>query len=289
MKRNWSADEAMLSRHLQKLSADKSQDLFFMIFPEGTLLSDNTRKASVKWANKLGIADLQHSLLPRSLGTRFCLENLRPPYLLDLTMGYSAVTPEGFGQQFYTLRSIYMEGRSPQEVHVHVNLIDLRPTWAEMDRRAAEGKVTENGTAAPSNTLQDDVASSPKARQAELDRNVLPVWDPSAFDTWLRALWHDKDERMHTFYQNGRFVNRSKTKGDDADDEIVPVGVWDVKLKNWFVESLLGIYGLSAFILFALIWLKTRIFGVLAPLSGGTMTTAPPPTFADSPMPVKEL
>lgn len=64
-----------------------------MIFPEGTNLSDNGRKASAKYAEKTGIKDLRHLMIPRSTGLRFCLENLAGSvdWIYDCTVAYEGI------------------------------------------------------------------------------------------------------------------------------------------------------------------------------------------------------
>ncbi len=76
LKRNWEKDKPHLSAHLQKLNKP-SDPMWLMLFPEGTNLAPSTRKKSKKWAVKNGIEDLQHTLLPRSTGLQFCLQELR--------------------------------------------------------------------------------------------------------------------------------------------------------------------------------------------------------------------
>ena len=64
-----------------------------MIFPEGTNLSKNGRNASARWAAKTGIEDMRHTLLPRSTGLLFCLQELRKTvdYMYDCTVAYEGV------------------------------------------------------------------------------------------------------------------------------------------------------------------------------------------------------
>lgn len=102
MARNWARDKPRLkhrldklkSRHGGPLSGTQSLDpMWLIIYPEGTNLSGNTRKGSKKWADKQGIMDFQHQLLPRSTGLQFCLQELKGTmdYVYDCTVAYEGI------------------------------------------------------------------------------------------------------------------------------------------------------------------------------------------------------
>lgn len=102
MARNWARDKPRLqhrlrklkSRHQGPLSGSQSLDpMWLMIFPEGTNVSANGRKGSKKWADKQGLQDLEHQLLPRSTGLLFCLQELKGTvdWVYDCTIGYEGV------------------------------------------------------------------------------------------------------------------------------------------------------------------------------------------------------
>ena len=99
MARKWVSDKARIQHRLQKLSRRHSgprfgstdlDPMWLMIFPEGTNLSANTRKGSVKWAEKQHIPDLRHQLLPRSTGLFYCLQQLKGTldWVYDCTVAY---------------------------------------------------------------------------------------------------------------------------------------------------------------------------------------------------------
>jgi hypothetical protein len=95
--------------------------MWLLIFPEGTNLSANTRAQSKKFATKTGIQDMRHQLLPRSTGLQFCLQELQDtvPYLYDCTIGYEGIPAGEYGQDIFTLRSTYFQGRPPKSVNMH--------------------------------------------------------------------------------------------------------------------------------------------------------------------------
>ena len=103
MARNWAKDKSRLQYRLQVLNKSShggplsgSQGLdpmWLLIFPEGTNLSGNTRNGSKKWADKQGIQDMRHQLLPRSTGLQFCLHELKGTidWVYDCTVAYEGV------------------------------------------------------------------------------------------------------------------------------------------------------------------------------------------------------
>lgn len=133
MARKWATDQARLRYRLQKLNSQHSGPLagsqgglqldpmWLLIFPEGTNLSANTRGGSQKYAAKSGIPDMRHTLLPRSTGLQFCLQELKDTvgYVYDCTIAYEPIPPGSYGQDLFTLRSVYFQGRPPKSVNMH--------------------------------------------------------------------------------------------------------------------------------------------------------------------------
>ncbi|OMP82273.1 putative acyltransferase [Diplodia seriata] len=118
--RNWEKDKPRFQEHLQQLNNPKDP-MWLIIFPEGTNLSATTRESSRRWAEKNGIKDMRHQLLPRSTGLKFCLENLKDSteWLYDCTIAYEGVPNGEYGQDIYTLQSSFFEGRPPKSVNMH--------------------------------------------------------------------------------------------------------------------------------------------------------------------------
>ncbi|TKX21723.1 acyltransferase-like protein 3 [Elsinoe australis] len=118
--RKWETDKPRFRRHLQALS-NPSNPMWLLIFPEGTNLSENTREKSKAWAEKTGVPDMKHQLLPRSTGLQFCLQELKETtnWLYDATIAYEGVPKGQFGQDIFTLRSSLFEGRPPKSVNMY--------------------------------------------------------------------------------------------------------------------------------------------------------------------------
>ncbi|KAH7378377.1 acyltransferase-domain-containing protein [Phaeosphaeria sp. MPI-PUGE-AT-0046c] len=130
LSRKWATDQERFKYRLKKLSTSHAGPLsgskgldpmWLLIFPEGTNLSNNGRRASKKWADKNQIPDLRHALLPRSTGLLFCLQELKGSveYMYDCTVAYEGVPVGQYGQDIFTLRSTYFGGRPPPSVNMH--------------------------------------------------------------------------------------------------------------------------------------------------------------------------
>lgn len=101
MSRKMATDQPRLAHRLSKLSKrtfgpegeEFMSPMWLLLFPEGTNLSDNGRVRSAKWAEKTGVKDPRHLLLPRSTGTFFCLNELKDTveYVYDCTVAYEGI------------------------------------------------------------------------------------------------------------------------------------------------------------------------------------------------------
>ncbi|CAD6592195.1 MAG: hypothetical protein ASARMPRED_006106 [Alectoria sarmentosa] len=150
LKRKWEQDKPRMAAHLQKFN-DPKDPMWLMMFPEGTNLADSTREASKKWADKNGIEDMRHMLLPRSTGLQFILQELRQTvdYVYDCTIAYEGVPRGEFAQDIFTVGASYFGGRPPKSVNMYwrrfrvssIPLDDpkifelwLRSRWIEKDK-----------------------------------------------------------------------------------------------------------------------------------------------------------
>ncbi|KIK04274.1 hypothetical protein K443DRAFT_93492 [Laccaria amethystina LaAM-08-1] len=192
--RSWASDRLQLASDLASLAkAAEKEDrpLCFMLYPEGTLVSNDTRPRSKKFAEKMGIVDLKNILLPRSTGLHYSLRSLAPRIpdlrLLDLTVVYPGIPPMGYGQNYYTLRSIFFDGVPPPEIHMHLRTFDVTQSI-------------------PVGNLETSRTNS----SVEAD---IPAEEKEKFDLWLRKLWREKDESMDRFYETGFFDTSSASKG----------------------------------------------------------------------------
>jgi lysocardiolipin and lysophospholipid acyltransferase len=101
MSRKMAVDQPRMAHRLGKLKAFSTtpagtkylSPMWLLLFPEGTNASDNGKVKSTKWAEKIGVKDTDHLLLPRSTGMYFCLTELggTVDYVYDCTVAYEGV------------------------------------------------------------------------------------------------------------------------------------------------------------------------------------------------------
>ncbi|KAK5099614.1 hypothetical protein LTR70_002305 [Exophiala xenobiotica] len=120
LKRNWEQDRGHMAQALQRLNK-LTDPMWLLIFPEGTNLAPSTRQKSAQWAAKNNMKDMRHTLLPRSTGLRFCLQELKGTvgYLYDCTIAYEGVPRGAFAQDIFTLKAGYLEGKPPKSVSMY--------------------------------------------------------------------------------------------------------------------------------------------------------------------------
>ncbi|ETI19508.1 hypothetical protein G647_09342 [Cladophialophora carrionii CBS 160.54] len=135
LKRNWEEDKPNMARSLQKLNKP-TDPMWLLLFPEGTNLAPSTREKSAAWAKKNNISDCRHTLLPRSTGLHFCLDELKGSveYVYDVTVVYAGVPRGQYAQDIFTLKAGYMEGRPPKSVHMHFRRFAVKDIPLHDDR-----------------------------------------------------------------------------------------------------------------------------------------------------------
>lgn len=226
-----------------------------LLYPEGTLVSKDTRPISKKYADKAEVEDCRNLLLPRSTGMLYCARTLKRQVedlkVIDVTIGYPGVPPAGYGQSYYTLRSIYMQGVPPPHVHISIT---IRGVTAGPSSPSS----VEDGTAAPIGELPPLAKASAKTLDAsEHDRQI--------FDQWLLKRWREKDDLLDEFYKNGDFVKGKfsgarnlageyyrenkgqleKTKNEDAPGAQPGAGAALAEKQDYFTIVPIGIKNLS--------------------------------------------
>ncbi|KAJ2779245.1 hypothetical protein H4R18_004120 [Coemansia javaensis] len=121
LRRKWAEDKATLAGHMQRI-VHHDDPAWLLIFPEGTVVCEKRTAISNAYADKMGFRRPLHSLLPRSSGSRVCLNHLRPrvEYLYDLTVGYEGLRSGDIPEDEYGLVSMYGKRVYPREIHIHV-------------------------------------------------------------------------------------------------------------------------------------------------------------------------
>ncbi|KAJ3499649.1 hypothetical protein NLJ89_g10079 [Agrocybe chaxingu] len=190
--RSWASDRQQLATDLASLGREAEREgkpLCFLLYPEGTLVSKDTRPRSKKYADKMGITDMKNMLLPRSTGLHYSLRSLAPRIpdlrLFDMTVAYPGIPPLGYGQDYYTLRSILFDGVPPPAVHIHLRMFDVTKDVPIGDLADASG------------------ARSPDLKARRIVEVDIPSEEKEVFDVWLRKLWQEKDEAIDRYFETG--------------------------------------------------------------------------------------
>jgi 1-acyl-sn-glycerol-3-phosphate acyltransferase len=206
--RSWASDRIQLASDLSALGlqAEREDKPFtLLLYPEGTLVSKDTRPISRKFADKMGIPDMTNILLPRSTGLHHSLRSLAPRVpalqLIDITIVYPGIPPMKYGQDYYTLRSIFFDRVPPPVVHMHLRVFDVSKDVPIGDVSVSNPSVLPKGQA--------------NGHAVEVD---FPEEEKAKFDLWLRELWRDKDELVGRFYQS--VVSGHETAGVDIPLEL---------------------------------------------------------------------
>ncbi|GAA5939224.1 uncharacterized protein JCM15063_004459 [Sporobolomyces koalae] len=204
LERNWLKDRRGFGNDLKGMvdvSGTTRDGFDFLLFPEGTIVTENTRGISTRFAQKSGIKDLEYTLLPRSTGLFFALQRLsieRPNLVLtDLTVGYplpssgaTATSKEPvYPSQHYSLPSIFLQGIAPPELHFHLRFF----------------KVSE-------------IPLGDLTRVTNEDGDKEQEQDRQAFEQWLLARWTEKDELLKRFNSTGTFT-ASAHDADESDSD----------------------------------------------------------------------
>lgn len=143
-----------------------------------TITSTGSRIINLDWLQD----DMVNCLLPRSTGLQYALRTLSPYvpdlHVLDVTVGYPGIPPAGYGQSWFTLRSVFLDGVAPPAIHIHLRLYQVR-------RDIPIG----------------DVSSGETIASAE---------EKKLFESWLVQRWREKDALLSEFYRKGRFFSGDK-------------------------------------------------------------------------------
>jgi len=112
----------------------------------------------------------------------------------------SGIPKLGYGQDYFTLRSIFFDGIPPPAIHLHLRIFDVPATTPTLNGGDAGIQTVPIGNlAAASSAAPPD----PQARRTvEVD---IPPQEKEVFDKWLRDLWESKDEDMERFLDTGSF------------------------------------------------------------------------------------
>ncbi|KAI9597405.1 acyltransferase-domain-containing protein [Syncephalis fuscata] len=218
LRRRWEADREEITRRLNLIKSDweRKDPLTVLIFPEGTILTENTRNAMTSYAKKenITIPLPKHCLLPRVTGIQHILQELSDgdvEYLYDITIGFEGVGPDTYPNEVYTLRSVYMLGAAPPGIHLHV-------------------------------------------RRWHIATEVPLIDGTDKFAVWLRERWMEKDEVLDRFYKTGSMSDAKTVEERTANTVIRPVAAHNLLLEMIPVVLVLVVYAIILRFICSLIW-----------------------------------
>ena len=107
---------------------------------------------------------------------------------------HPGIPPFGYGQSYYTLRSIFLDGIPPPKVHMHIRKFDVGRDVPIGDLSSVNPSSMPNGN-----------SKSHDARKEAVETDI-PQGERDKFETWLRDLWRKKDDDMARFLEAGSFV-----------------------------------------------------------------------------------
>ncbi|KAG0774980.1 hypothetical protein G6F22_013644 [Rhizopus arrhizus] len=81
-------DKDNIINNLQR-SKENKLPMWLVLFPEGTVISESTRKKSKDYAERMNMQDNRYTLLPRSTGLRLCTTVLKDNISKTSTRSYS--------------------------------------------------------------------------------------------------------------------------------------------------------------------------------------------------------
>jgi lysocardiolipin and lysophospholipid acyltransferase len=124
-------DNAFNDSNIISLSAKKSLDMnkSVLIFPEGTTLSDKSKKKSDSYAIKNNICLSGNTLIPRTTGFRILKANGKFDHLGDITIRYNNPAIYGItGHSYLDLFNVF-----PKEIYLDINYSDINYSDTESD------------------------------------------------------------------------------------------------------------------------------------------------------------
>ena len=154
--RNWALDRLKFGRRIRRIGS-YGLPYNLLIFPEGTTMNSNAFRKGQEYAKTNGLPVLKHVLLPRVTGTEAAVNALRQKGaandksgssapldgILDLTVGYSGMSPNVIPEDFYGLVSILMDGHAPPIIHVHASYVPLKDIPSTGDGKEFAGWLTD--------------------------------------------------------------------------------------------------------------------------------------------------
>jgi 1-acyl-sn-glycerol-3-phosphate acyltransferase len=219
LKRDWVYDQITITNQLRKQRSDTSSlPILLVMFPEGTIMTKEKLLLGQEFIkskdDSLNYPFYTCLLPPKTTGLYYCLSNLNPKYLIDVTMGYSNTKiPDQMPQQIYPLyKTMFQKKSAPESVHLHIRIFNLKEI--------------------------------PGIDHDQIDQDFkLDQASKIQFDNWLRQLYKEKDDLLKKFYETGKFDHHKKSIQVKFDADlfdylrVISINVWISSL-IWLIYKL---------------------------------------------------
>lgn len=113
-------------------------------------------------------------------------------------LGSTGIPYLGYGQSYYTLRSIFCDGVAPPAVYMHIRKFNVNRDIPIGDISQSNPDVLPNGSAHGAVEIE------------------IPKAESDAFELWLRDLWREKDRLMSRFLETGHLSAAAESKSGPA-------------------------------------------------------------------------
>lgn len=126
--RSWEKDKKSMSSYFATYRDRSSWPFWLVVFPEGTIIRPESREKSEKYAKQIDLKPYEHMLVPRTTGLYHCFDQLHTVLndVVDITIAYQGTTAKQYPSIVYTLRSVFLDGKSPPFIHMHIRKFRTR-------------------------------------------------------------------------------------------------------------------------------------------------------------------
>jgi 1-acyl-sn-glycerol-3-phosphate acyltransferase len=133
LKRKLTEDKDVLLQSLDQISKD-NEKFWLLIFPEGTIISNETKKTSDAYANKNDLRKMENVLIPKTTGLNICSKKLLKDIgsIYDLTIAYKNISPGIRMDNGEIIKSIFFDKTSNLEVHICINRIPVEEIYKKV-------------------------------------------------------------------------------------------------------------------------------------------------------------
>ena len=129
----------------------------------------------------------------------------------DDTIG---IPPYGYGQSYYTLRSIFCDRLPPPAIHMHIRKFDVASEVpigkVSVTETVKTPTTTSNGHAngGVNGSAKLHASANSQSRTSETE---IPEHERDKFDLWLRDLWREKDKSLTRYLDTGSLTEDTRT------------------------------------------------------------------------------